>query len=1025
MNNSLKTMNKEFNLQREQMKNTSTASEKLEAEVEKLNKEYELSQQKARVVASALDNVKEITGENSNATRIWNDKLLDAQKNQEYLKNKLAATVEKMNAAKEAEKELTEEEKKAIQSSEKRKEKLEELDKTQDKLKSSSEKLTTEYDLQVASLGKNASESEKLKLKQKYLADQITNTASQVANLEEQLENAKKEYGETSNEVDELEQELLDARLANQQFSNDLQQSSDRLQNFSDRAQVVGDKLKNVGTNMSMYVTAPIVAGVALSVKAASEFDSAFTGVKKTVNELVDVNGEVLISYEDLEKGIRDMAQRIPASTTEISAVAEAAGQLGIKTDAILGFTETMIAMGESTNISSEEAASSLAQLANITQMPQDKFDELGSTIVALGNSMATTEADIVAMSLRLAGSANQANMTEDEVLALAAAMSSVGINAEAGGGSMSRIMQAINSDVMSGQGALEQYAKVSGMTASEFQRAWKEDAASALTIFVKGLGEAKDAGADVTSILNDMGIKSTLEVDTMLRLSGAGELLGQALQTSAAGWEENTALTSEAEKRYETFSSQLQIVKNKVVDLGIEFGGPFMTAISSALDALDPMFSVLGNLATKFSEASPFVQQLVMGFVAFVAIAGPLLLILGGVVTSIGALIPVLAAILSPVTLVVVAIAGFVAALVTAYTKSEEFRNKVNEVFNAVKSIIEVVMEAVSSYIKEKLEQIQQFWEENGSQILEACTNVFNAIKAVIEFIMPFIKSLIEDTWNAIKNVFDGALNVILGLVKIFSSLFTGDWKGVWEGVKQVFSGAIEAIWGLLQLGFLGKIFKVVKTFGSKALGVVGDLAGGMKSKFDDIVSAGASKFEALKEKVLSPLRWVRDKAKGILEEIKGFFDKLKLKIPKPSLPKLPHFKLKTGSKTVFDKTITYPTGFDVDWYAKGGIMTKPTAFGMNGSKVMVGGEAGQEAILPLNSNTLGMIGAGIVNSMNLDNFWNGLKDYVSNVSGQNNVSITMHNSVRSDDDINKITKAVNEQLAFLNKRQQMAKGR
>lgn len=108
--------------------------------------------------------------------------------------------------------------------------------------------------------------------------------------------------------------------------------------------------------------------------------------------------------------------------------------------------------------------------------------------------------------------------------------------------------------------------------------------------------------------------------------------------------------------------------------------------------------------------------------------------------------------------------------------------------------------------------------------------------------------------------------------------------------------------------------------------------------------------------------VKWVGDK----VDKIKGFFTNLKLKIPEPSMPKMPHFKLRTSSKEVFGKSITYPSGIDVEWYAKGGIMTNPTMFGMNGMSPMIGGEAGKEAILPLTPKVLEGIGEGIAAQMN-----------------------------------------------------------
>ena len=253
-------------------------------------------------------------------------------------------------------------------------------------------------------------------------------------------------------------------------------------------------KLGNVARSGAQVTTAAIasigaaIASVAAaSFKVGSEFESAFAGVQKTVNATEE-------EFAALRQGILDLARDMPLAATEIAGIAEAAGQLGIQTQNIMSFTKTMADLGVATNMSSEEAATALARLANITQMPQENFDRLGATIVDLGNNLATTEREIVDMSLRLAGAGNQVGLTEDQILSFSGALSSVGIAAEAGGTAFSKLMSDMQLAVKTGSESLQDFADVAGMSAQEFQRAFEEDAASAIISFIDGLANAQDS---------------------------------------------------------------------------------------------------------------------------------------------------------------------------------------------------------------------------------------------------------------------------------------------------------------------------------------------------------------------------------------------------------------------------------------------------------------------------------------------------------------------------------------------------
>ncbi|CZT39145.1 phage tail tape measure protein [Streptococcus agalactiae] len=473
------------------------------------------------------------------------------------------------------------------------------------------------------------------KQSQKYneLKENVGDVNKATASQKQALINAKSAMMETAAKVSELQNRLkaLGAETSVfTRFGNAAEQAGKKMKSF-------GDSVSGVGAAFTKGVTAPIVAGAGYALKAAIDYEDAFAGVKKTVDEVKDSNGKVVYSYDMLSKGIRQMAKEIPASTTEISHVAEAAGQLGIKTKDVLGFTRVMIDMGKSTNLSSEEAATALARFANITQLDPSKYSNLGSSIVELGNNFATTEKEIVEMGLRLAGTGKVVGLTDPQILGLATAMSSVGIEAEAGGSAFSRVMQKINTQVLSGGEDLWKFAKIAGKSADEFAASWKKNPQEAIIDFVKGLKRFKEEGKDVTAHLQDMDINSVREIDTLQRLAGAGDLLGDAFKSANKGFSENKALMNEANKRYETIASKLQMLKNQVNDVAIEFGGPLIDALRDGLEAGKPIIKGVADLAKAFSSLDKEQQQQIIKWGLIAAATGPALSIFGKGVGVIG----------------------------------------------------------------------------------------------------------------------------------------------------------------------------------------------------------------------------------------------------------------------------------------------------------------------------------------------------------------------------------------------------
>lgn len=343
--------------------------------------------------------------------------------------------------------------------------------------------------------------------------------------------------------------------------------------------------------------------------------------------------------FAQLSTSIREMAKEMPSSAVEIAHVAEAAGQLGVPIGAIKDFSKTMINLGVSTNLSSEEAASSIAKIGNIMQVSGKDLGtwsgHFGSAVVDLGNHFATTERDIVEMTNRLAAGGKLAGLTTPEILGLATAMSSVGIEAEAGGTALTQTLTGIGKAVSGvGKGAkekLEVIAQTAGMTAEQFSTAWKQKPAEALQQFIKGLQRAHDEGKNMDGILDELGMTGIRQGNMLKSLASASDKMSEAVSRSNTAWKENNALTNEASKRYETTESQLQIFKNKLTDIAIEFGGPLLKALNSGLDAAKPWIQTLSDMAKKFSEMSTEQQQNIIKWGAFAAAIGPAMKILGG----------------------------------------------------------------------------------------------------------------------------------------------------------------------------------------------------------------------------------------------------------------------------------------------------------------------------------------------------------------------------------------------------------
>lgn len=390
----------------------------------------------------------------------------------------------------------------------------------------------------------------------------------------------------------------------------ELGDTADSAESFGSRATQAVDAVSSVLAAAGISAALKeIKEGFDECVQASMDFESAITGVAKTT----DLTDEELA---DMSDAIKAMSTEIPASTTEIAAVAEAAGQLGIQKDALLDFTRVMTMLGTATNMTAEDAATALARFANITGMSADNYDRLGAVIVDLGNNFATTESEITQMGTRLASGGKLAGLTEPQIMALAAAMSSVGIEAEAGGTAMTQTLNAIEKAVATGEDSLQSFADVAGMSADSFAEMWNTDALGALTAFIRGLGNLDEQGESAVLVLEDLGLTGIRQSNMLKSLALAADQMDSAVQTANTAWDENIALTNEANKRYATTQSKLDMMQNAYNNLKVAVGAAFTPALRDAYDAGTDVLNVLGE----FVQENP---ALVKGVVTFTGVVG------------------------------------------------------------------------------------------------------------------------------------------------------------------------------------------------------------------------------------------------------------------------------------------------------------------------------------------------------------------------------------------------------------------
>ena len=521
----------------------------------------------------------------------------------------------------------------------------------------------------------NAGDTKLLKDKNELLGKSVKDLTSKLENQKKQaslLEQSMKDYGEGTqeefntlqSEIKQTESELKSAQNEMRNFGSVFEQQTKVAgqavaklgKKVGDKMQTIGKDLMGAGATMTATVTTPIVAVGKSAVNSIIDFESAFTGVTKTVDETATT------TYGDLQESIKSMATVTASSKEEIARIMEVSGQLGISADDITEFTRTMIELGDTTDLSAEEAAVALAQFRNITGETATKdVYKLGSALVDLGNNFETNEVDIMNMSSYLASTAHNLGFSETQILGLSTAMASLGINAEAGGSALSKTFtqfeKITHGATKSAKSQMETLQKLLGARNNkEITDMWEANPNEFFMRFLEGLNKVEKEGGSMTATLNELGLSAVRQMNGLNALVANTDKLRDAERTASQAYKEGNALQVEADKRYGTTASKIQQMKEKVDNLALEFGDNLMPILEKALGVLD-------KAVAWFSSLDEEAQENIVKFGLVAAAIGPVTTAIGGLTTVGGGAVTMLSSLVSGA----IQIPGKMASMATA----------------------------------------------------------------------------------------------------------------------------------------------------------------------------------------------------------------------------------------------------------------------------------------------------------------------------------------------------------------------
>lgn len=641
-------------------------------------------------------------------------------------------------------------------------------------------------------------------------------------------------------------------------FTSGLQGAESGLSGFATR---IGASMTRVGAGMTAAVTAPLLAIGAAAASAAISWESDWAGVLKTVEGTAEELAELENRLREMATSPDDFVSGLENAHETLARIAELGGQLGVPIDMLDEFAVVVAQLTMATDLTAESAAMMMAQFANVTGMDFSDMERFGSVIVDLGNNMATTENMILQFGQRMAATGTLIGLSEAEILALGAAMASLGLAPEAGATSMNRIFQEMAVHIANAGDELDGMAELVGMTSEGFADLWDTDPMEAFARFLEGFS-TMDLDRQI-HFLDNLGLSGTRVTRVMQLLSGSTDLLRDSMDIAGVAWEESNALQQEAAQRAATTESRINELRNRLTDLGITIG----TAI---LPGLLDLVRGLGDLVTHLADTNPEMIQLAVGLGLMAAVVGPALIVFGTLVTAVGAL-------LSPVGLAVVGVAALGAALVGL--GSLDLGEQIGSIFGGLAARIESDLLPLGEQIRSGIEQALgaalagvgslNLGERLGSMIDQALGGVSFDFGTLGQVLSDNLQSVVDVGFSLFAMAIGGPAGLAIGAGRLVAAAIEADFLGIGTLLQE--SGIGAAIEGALT-GLGTDIQNILSSVFGEGGGLLdeGGLASDLTELLGGILSTGLEGLQDFWESSLLP------GLTDIGEGLGGFFEQL-----------------------------------------------------------------------------------------------------------------------------------------------------